>query len=61
MAQAKFSGNIPSATSILRTLVELFAEQEGVNIQYEITEDGKVTFEGNTKDSCVFSSAKKGA
>ena len=44
----------PSATFILRKLVELLAEQEGVEIEYEITENGKVTFDGSTKDSVVF-------
>lgn len=44
----------PSATFILRKLVELLAEQEGVEIDYEITIDGKVTYDGSTNDNRVY-------
>lgn len=46
---AKFISE-PNPTLILRTLVALLAEQEGVDIEYEITEDGKVTYQGSTNE-----------
>lgn len=47
---ARFIGE-PDVTFVMRMLVTLLAEQEGVDIEYEITEDGKVTYDGSTKES----------
>jgi hypothetical protein len=46
----KFVGE-PDVTFVMRMLVSLLAEQEGVDIEYAITEDGKVTYDGSTKES----------
>ena len=45
-----FKGTPPTASFLLQTLVNLLAEQEGVDIEYEIEENGKVVFSGSTKD-----------
>ena len=47
---AKFIGE-PDPTFIMRMLVTLLAEQEGVDIEYAVKEDGKVTYEGSTKEN----------
>lgn len=47
---ARYIGE-PDVTFVMRMLVTLLAEQEGVDIEYEITEDGKVTYDGSTKES----------
>ena len=46
----KFIGE-PDVTFVMRMLVTLLAEQEGVDIEYAVKEDGKVTYEGSTKES----------
>jgi hypothetical protein len=40
----------PDVTFVMRMLVKLLAEQEGVDIEYAVKEDGKVTYEGSTKE-----------
>ena len=47
---AKYIG-APDPTFVMRMLVTLLAEQEGVDIEYAVKEDGKVTYEGSTKES----------
>lgn len=47
---ARFIGE-PDVTFVMRMLVTLLAEQEGVDIEYEVKEDGKVTYDGSTKES----------
>ena len=47
---AKFIGE-PDPTFVMRMLVTLLAEQEGVDIEYAVKEDGKVTYEGSTEES----------
>lgn len=41
----------PDPTFVMRMLVTLLAEQEGVDIKYEVKEDGNVTYEGSTKEN----------
>lgn len=46
-----FKGNPPTASFLYRILTQLLAEQEGVDIEYSIEENGKVVYEGSTKES----------
>lgn len=55
-----FIGNPPSASSLLQTLVKLLAEQEDVDIDYEIEENGKVVFSGSTKGGLITKEKKDG-
>ena len=52
----EYTGTPPRGVDLMRTLVELLAEQEGVEIQYRIEQDGE-TLTGNTKDR-IFSAGK---
>jgi hypothetical protein len=47
---ARYIGE-PDVTFVMRMLVTLLAEQEGVDIEYAVKEDGKVTYAGSTKES----------
>ena len=56
----KFNGNPPTATFLLRLLTQLLAEQEGVDIEYTIEENGKVVYDGSTKDNVFLGGIKDG-
>ena len=50
----KFSGNVPDGKILLATLVELFADQYGVKIKYEIvdTENGEI-YRGDSEQNRI--------
>ena len=55
-----YKGNPPTATFLLRLLTQLLAEQEGVDIEYSIEENGKVVYDGSTKDNVFLGGVKDG-